>query len=153
VFLTEAQAYKLRKAGVFPFLDYGTPQRRRHMCDEEVRLGRRLAPALYLGVRAVVPRDGGFALAEAEHEGAEEHVVVMRRFDETHTLAARLETGSATELDMRTLGRQIAQFHMAADPAPPGSFGPPEVAATVSENFTTLLAFADEIGDPRSPGP
>ena len=149
VFLTGELAFKLRKAVVFPFLDYGTPQRRRHMCEEEVRLGRRLAPALYLGVQAVVPRDGGFALADAGREEALEHVVVMRRFDEARTLAARLEGGSATERDVRALAREIARFHTTAEPAPPGSFGPPQVAATVSENFTTLLAFADEIGDPR----
>ena len=55
VFLTGDRAYKLRKAVVFPFLDYGTPERRRHMCEEELRLGKRFAPGLYLGLRAVVP--------------------------------------------------------------------------------------------------
>jgi uncharacterized protein len=149
VFLAGERAFKLRKAVVFPFLDYGTPDRRRHMCEEEVTLGRRLAPALYLGVRAVVSRDGGFALAEAEHAGALEHVVEMRRFDEARTLAAQLERGSASERDVRALARHIARFHAAAEHAPPGSFGPAEVAATVSENFTTLLGYADQIGDPR----
>ena len=149
VFLAGERAFKLRKPVVFPFLDYGTPKRRRHMCEEEVRLGRRLAPALYLDVQAVVPHEGGFALADADHREALEHVVAMRRFDEARTLAARLGEGSATEQDVRELARHIARFHSVAEPAPPGSFGPPQVAATVSENFTTLLAFADEIGDPR----
>jgi uncharacterized protein len=149
VFLAGELAYKLRKAVVFPFLDYGTPERRRHMCEEEVRLGRRLAPALYLGVRAVAARGAGFALVDASSADALEHVVVMRRFDESRTLAARLEAGGASERDVRDVARHIARFHAAADAAPPGSFGPPQVAATVSENFTTLLAFAGEIGDPR----
>jgi hypothetical protein len=152
VFLTATLAFKLRKAVVFPFLDYGTPQRRRLMCEEEVRLGRRLAPTLYLGVRAVVERDDGFALADADHEPGLEHVVVMRRFDERRTLSARLDADSATAEEIRILARRIAHFHGVAEPAPAGSFGPPQVAATVSENFTTLLAFADEIGDPRLAG-
>ena len=54
VFLAGDRAYKLKKPLVLPFLDYGTLQRRREMCREEVRLNRRLAPDLYLGVRAVV---------------------------------------------------------------------------------------------------
>jgi uncharacterized protein len=149
VFLAGELAFKLRKPVVFPFLDYGTPERRRHMGEEEVRLGRRLAPSLYLGLRAVLPRESGFALADADRDDALEHVVVMRRFEEASTLAARLEAGSATEADVRAVARRIARFHSAAEPAPAGSFGPPQVAATVSENFTTLLAFADEIGDPR----
>jgi aminoglycoside phosphotransferase family enzyme/predicted kinase len=149
VFLAGELAFKLRKAVVFPFLDYGTAARRRHMCEEEIRLGSRLAPALYLGLKAVVPREGGFALSDPEDPSALEHVVAMRRFHEERTLAARLEEGRANEQEVRDVARHIAAFHSAADPAPPGSFGPPQVASTVSENFTTLLAFAGEIGDPR----
>ena len=33
------------------------------MCDEEVRLNRRLAPSVYLGVRAIVPDGEGLRLA------------------------------------------------------------------------------------------
>jgi uncharacterized protein len=149
VFLAGDRAFKLRKPVVFPFLDYGTAERRRHMCEEELRLGRRLAPELYLGLRAVVPRGDGFALADAGHAGAREHVVEMRRFDEAQTLAARLERGDVDEEQTRALARRIAAFHANADPAPPGSFGPQQVAATVGENFITLLGFAAEIGDPR----
>ena len=52
VFLTPERAYKLKKPLVLPFLDYGTPQRRRRLCSEEVRLNRGLAGDLYLGVLA-----------------------------------------------------------------------------------------------------
>ena len=59
VFLAGDRAYKLKKPLVLPFLDYGTRQRRREMCGEEVRLNRRLAPDLYLGVRAVAASADG----------------------------------------------------------------------------------------------
>jgi aminoglycoside phosphotransferase family enzyme len=36
VFLAGDRAYKLKKPLVLPFLDYGTPQRRREMCEQEV---------------------------------------------------------------------------------------------------------------------
>jgi aminoglycoside phosphotransferase family enzyme/predicted kinase len=149
VFLAGERALKLRKQVVFPFLDYGTPERRRHMAEEEVRLGRRLAPALYRGVRAVVPRGSGYALADAGDPNAREHVVETTRFDESSTLAAHLRAGDATEEEVRRVARRIAGFHETALLAPPESFGPSEVAATVSENFATLLGFADQIGDPR----
>src|SRR5580698_8668682 len=71
VFLAGPRAYKLRKPVVFPFLDYGTLERRLHMSREEVRLGRRLANRLYLGVRAVVHNaDGYFEFADADTPGA-----------------------------------------------------------------------------------
>jgi hypothetical protein len=34
---------RIKKPLVLPFLDYGTPQRMRELCSEEVRLDRRLA--------------------------------------------------------------------------------------------------------------
>ena len=55
VFLVGDRAYKLKKPVTLPFVDYGTVERRRAMCEEEVRLNRRLAPDIYLGTRAVVP--------------------------------------------------------------------------------------------------
>ena len=80
VFLAGDRAYKLRKPVVFPFLDYGTAERRREMCEEEVRLGRRLAPDLYLGVRPLTQAAGGWELGRPGDDGAE-HIVEMRRFD------------------------------------------------------------------------
>ena len=44
VFLTDDRAFKLKKAVVHPFLDYGTAARRHAMCRAEVELNRRLAP-------------------------------------------------------------------------------------------------------------
>lgn len=48
VFLTHAFAWKLKKPVVHLFLDYRRVARRRFFCEEEIRLNRRLAPAVYL---------------------------------------------------------------------------------------------------------
>src|SRR5689334_23916119 len=53
VFLTDWHAYKLKKPVILPFLDFGTVEARRHDCEEEVRLNRRLAPNTYLGIVAL----------------------------------------------------------------------------------------------------
>ena len=90
VFLAGERAYKLKKPVVLPFVDYGTAERRREMCEEEVRLNRRLAPDVYLGTRAVIATAEGVALAPAGAPDAIDHVVEMRRFDEARTLAARV---------------------------------------------------------------
>ena len=50
-------AYKVKKPVRLGFVDYGTLERRRHFCEEEVRLNRRLAPEVYLGVVPIV-REG-----------------------------------------------------------------------------------------------
>src|SRR5207248_9733677 len=58
VFLAGPFAYKLKKPVALGFLDFSTPDRRRHFCEEEVRLNRRLAPHVYLGVVPVTDEDG-----------------------------------------------------------------------------------------------
>src|SRR5271165_4162460 len=50
VFLACPLAYKIKKPVDLGFVNYGTLERRRHYCEEEVRLNRRLAPSVYLGV-------------------------------------------------------------------------------------------------------
>ena len=50
VFLTGRYAYKVKKPVKLPFLDFSSLQQRKHFCDEELRVNRRLAAELYLGV-------------------------------------------------------------------------------------------------------
>ena len=145
VFLAGDRAYKLRKPVVFPFLDYGTAERRREMCEEELRLGRRLAPLVYIGVRPLVRSKAGWSLGERGAAG-QEYVVEMRRFDQASTLTARVARGEADATLIRAVARRIADFHSAAEPEAPGSFDAGSVAATVSENFGTLLPYADALG-------
>src|SRR5262245_471216 len=59
VFLAGAHAYKVKKPVRLGFLDFSTLEKRRHFCEEEVRLNRRLAPRVYLGV-VPVTADGGW---------------------------------------------------------------------------------------------
>src|SRR5437870_9116635 len=54
VFLAGNHAYKIKKPVELGFLDFSTLEKRRHFCTEEVRLNRRLAPKVYLGVVPVV---------------------------------------------------------------------------------------------------
>lgn len=112
VFLAGARAYKVKKpTRLWGLVDYGTPERRRHWCEEEVRLNRRLAPEVYLGVEPIVRRSGAlFVGGEGE---VVEHAVVMRRVDEEQTLAARLARGDAGAEDLRDVARLLARFHAA----------------------------------------
>lgn len=50
VFIAGDRVYKLKKPVRFPFLDFTTLSARENDCREEVRLNRRLAPEVYLGV-------------------------------------------------------------------------------------------------------
>ena len=63
VFLAGDRVYKLKRAVRFPYMDYGTPAKRAAACEAEVRLNRRMAPTLYLGVAPVLRgKEGGLFL-------------------------------------------------------------------------------------------
>jgi aminoglycoside phosphotransferase family enzyme/predicted kinase len=116
VFLTPERAYKLKKPLVLPFLDYGTPQRRRALCSEEVRLNRRLAGDVYTGVRALIQRPDGLEIADEDRPGAIDYLVEMRRYDERATMSATLERGELSDAEVRELGRELAGFHARCPP-------------------------------------
>ena len=50
VFLTDRDVWKLKRPVDYGFVDYTTLARRGRCCEDEVRLNRRLAPDVYLGV-------------------------------------------------------------------------------------------------------
>ena len=52
VFLAGPHAYKIKKPLALGFLDYSTPERRRHCCEREIRLNRRLAPSVAVSLTA-----------------------------------------------------------------------------------------------------
>jgi aminoglycoside phosphotransferase family enzyme/predicted kinase len=111
VFLTREHAYKLKKPLVLDFLDYGTAERRREMCLEEVRLNARLAGDVYIGVCALVRSDDGLRIACGAAPEAVDYLVQMRRYDEAQTLAAMIARSEASQIDAAAVGRRVARFH------------------------------------------
>ncbi len=114
VFLAGRRAYKVKKQVRFDFLDYSTLTRRRRVCLEEVKVNAALAPDVYLGVRAIVPRGQGYGFADADDPMAVEYAVEMRRFDEADTLAGAIAARTLTKSDLDRVGEALARFHAAA---------------------------------------
>ncbi|MGZ4262227.1 MAG: bifunctional aminoglycoside phosphotransferase/ATP-binding protein [Solirubrobacteraceae bacterium] len=144
VFLAGDRAYKLKKPLVLPFLDYGTPQRRREMCGDEVRLNRLLAPKVYLGVRAVAAGDDGLTLAAEADPRAVDYVVEMRRYDERLTLAAKLECGELKRGEVVALARLLARFHAQARRVAASGVPVLAIERRMTENFHELLAIVEQ---------
>lgn len=147
VFLAGELAYKLKKPLVLDFLDYGSPARRLEMCREEVRLNRRLAPDLYLGVRGVAPTADGVELTEETDPRAIDFVVEMRRYDETRTLESLLERGELERADVVAVGRTVARFHAAARRAHAGDAPVLAVERRFGRNVHELLGELEQLAE------
>jgi aminoglycoside phosphotransferase family enzyme/predicted kinase len=113
VFLAGPFAYKVKKPVRPGFLDFSTLEKRRHFCEEEVHLNRRLAPHVYLGV---VPVVAGSGRVRFEGEGAiVEWAVKMQRLPDAATLQERLRRGEVGVAVVEALARRIASFHRGAE--------------------------------------
>lgn len=139
IFLVGDRAYKVKKPVDLGFADFTTLEQRRFFCEEELRLNRRLAPELYLGVRTIT----GTA-ARPRLDGAGEPIdfaVEMRRFDQADLLVNVARAGKLEIGHIDRLAAAFAAFHQRADRADPDSrFGTPDgIARAADDNFADIL--------------
>jgi len=147
VILTGPYAYKIKKPMDFGFLDFTTLEKRKHFCEEELRLNRRLAPELYLGLLPLYGDEDNPSFA-GEGEVLE-YVIKMRQFSQEHLLNNLLAAGELTREHISEVADQVADFHARTEVAGPDSrFGDPEqVMFPVQQNFDQIRPLLTEKAD------
>jgi uncharacterized protein len=115
VFLTDRHAFKLKKPIRLAFLDFSTLERRRHFCEEEIRLNRRLAPAVYIGTVPIAGGTGG-SMSIGGTGPAVDWLVKMHRLPADRMLDQAIRLGRASTEDVDRLARRLADFYRAAPP-------------------------------------
>lgn len=142
VLLTGSYAYKIKKPVSLPFLDFSTLEFRKHYCDEELRINRRLASELYLDV---VPITGTPRAPRMNGDGrAIEYAVKMVQFPDADRLDRVADRGELDAAHIKALAEKIATFHENVAVADRNSpFADSEHLRTeVMENFESLSAQA-----------
>lgn len=128
VYLGEREVWKTKLPVRFPFLDYSTPELRRHYCEEEVRLNRRLAPGVYLGV---VPFEG-------------EPAVHMRRLPDEASAAWKVRRHLLDFGHMEALAQKLARFYASAPEVPN------PIRRNLQDNFAETEPFVGTYVDRRT---
>jgi hypothetical protein len=109
VLLTRDLAYKIKKPVKLPFVDYATLDARRGFCEEEVRLNRRLAASLYIGVSRIT---GTHRVPEIDGPGPVlEYAVRMHRFPPGALFGERLAANQLQSADVDQLVALLGEFH------------------------------------------
>jgi len=144
VLLTGQYAYKIKKPVNFGFLDFSTLEKRHFYCEEELRLNRRLAPDLYLGVVTI---HGSAEHPELNGQGPViEYAVKMQQFPQLAQLDRLLAKNGLDNSVMDKLASKVAHFHLSLDPIEKdSSFGDlKHVRQPVLENFEHIRASIDD---------
>jgi len=138
VFLADSDVWKVKRPVDLGFLDFRTVEARRRACEDEVRLNRRLAPGVYLGVDPVRDTPEGWAIGGAGP--IVDWAVHMRRLPDRASAAAMLGRGQLRADQLTGLAQTLAAFLDAARPTP--ELGTIDVIrGNVDENFVQVAPF------------
>lgn len=120
VILAGERAYKLKRAVLFPYMDFSTLARRRQACEAEFAINRKTAPSLYLGVKPITRKDSGELMLDGGGEIVD-WIVVMRRFDQAALFDGMVAENRLDSQLVQRLADTILRFHQSA--APTSQFG------------------------------
>jgi hypothetical protein len=119
VFVGADTVWKLKKAVRLAFLDFTSPQARRHFIERELELNRAAAPGLYRDAVPMVRRpNGALALGEPGEGPAVDWVLRMARVPEGDFFDAIAARGALTSELLDALGDAVAEYHKATLPVP-----------------------------------
>lgn len=113
VFLVGKRAYKLKKPVCYSYLDFSTVEARARDCREEVRLNRRLAPDVYLGVVPLTVASGG-GLSIGGNGVPVDWLVVMRRLPRERMLDRALSGGHVDREEVIAVADALCDFYRGA---------------------------------------
>ncbi len=134
--------YKIKKPVNFGFLDFTSLDKRRHFCEEELRLNRRLCPSLYLEVLPITQEEG----TEIRVNGTGtiiEYCVKMARMPEERMMANVIKRGELTAVMLDGIVDLLVPFYeQAAGGDEIRAFGSAQgVSVNVLENFEQTQGF------------
>ncbi len=149
VFLAGDRVVKIKRPVHFPFVDHRTMEQRRHSCEEEVRLNRRLTDGVYLGVVPIVQEGEEYVV-----EGAGEPVewaTLMRRLPADRMLDALLASEAVPDDAGERIANRLVPFHqrIAADCGAEPYGKAAALARVLTDNLTELEPFAGRYFGPE----
>jgi len=162
IFLAPPFVYKVKQPVDLGFLDFRQLSSRRRNCEAEMRLNRRLAEDVYMGVLAVCQCGPAMAgrpplqLVEvpegaSEPAGTIEWLVQMRQLSEEGFLLHRLCAGTAQAADIDRVADRLLSFYR-VQPALPAAISAaafPRVQQNILDNFQAARSMPATVVTPQ----
>jgi uncharacterized protein len=148
VFIAPPFVFKVKKPVNLGFLDFSTLEKRRHFCQRELELNRRLCPEVYLEVIPIYASGDRFSL-NAKGEPIE-YALKMKQLPKGWFLNELLAKGVVGETEINRVISRLHQFYEADVPSQEVEhWGAPEkLKISTDENFAQVEAFAGKTISP-----
>ena len=114
VFITGQYVYKVKKAVNLGFLDFSTLEKRRHICEREVLLNRRLSSHVHLGVLSIFLKEGKLTFADGGP--VVEYAIQMRKLDPRYFLPRLLRLNKVRRAQVNRIVSALKKFYEAQAP-------------------------------------
>ena len=114
VFITDRYVYKVKKAVNLGFLDFSTLEKRRHFCQRELVLNRRLSSHVHLGVLPIFLSEGKLTFANGG--AVVEYAIKMRRLDPRYFVPSLLRIKKVGRAQVNRIVSALKNFYEAQSP-------------------------------------
>ena len=114
VVLTRDFAYKIKKPVTFPFVDFAHISQRKHFCEKELELNRRLAPSVYLEVKPILHTMEGHFVIDAGEGEIVDYCVQMTKLDTDRQMHLLLEQEAVQRDHIVEIAKIVSDFHQNA---------------------------------------
>jgi uncharacterized protein len=150
VFIASPFVFKVKKPLNLGFLDFSTLEKRRHFCQRELELNRRLAPEIYLDVVPIYKTDSGFSF-KADGQ-ITEYAVKMRELPHGGFLSELLVKGLVGATEVSRVISTLHRFYESEIPTPEiEEWGTPEkLKISTDENFAQVKPFVGKTISPAA---
>jgi aminoglycoside phosphotransferase family enzyme/predicted kinase len=133
--------YKVKKPVNLGFLDFTTLEKRRHFCNREVLLNRRLCPDVHLGVPPIFLNAGRLSFQEGG--SIVEYAIKMRKLEARYFLPRLLKRNAVGIAELDRIVRTLKKFYQAQKPTDEivawGRIG--KLKISTNENFRQAKEF------------
>jgi hypothetical protein len=113
VILCDEFVYKIKKPVKYPFLNFSTIALRKHFCEREIELNRRMSKNLYLEVLPVTFLNERYYVGH-DKAGVIDYAVKMRKLNPEKQMDVLLANNKLGPDDIKNLAECIATFHKGA---------------------------------------
>ena len=114
VFITGRYVFKVKKAVNLGFLDFSTLEKRRHICEREVLLNRRLSSHVHLGVLPIFLNEGKLTFANGGP--VVEYAIQMRKLHPRYFLPRLLRRNKVRRAQVNRIVSTLKKFYEAQTP-------------------------------------
>lgn len=143
IFLIGDEAFKIKRAVKFDYMDLSTPEKRHALLDREFELNKPAAPSIYRDVVPLVRKPDGELALDAIGEVLE-WILLMNRFPVEAELTYIAKTSGINDELALKLGQSIADYHTIA---PVKDLDGASLIQEILDELDTVLGQMSEVFD------